>query len=87
MSPYIKIWQCLAFCLQDNGGRRLIDIDDFIARLWQIHLSVKEEGYVQVRYHQTEYSIVTLYDMNEDLKSENIRTSQLAYFGPTTCAT
>ncbi len=28
---------------------RLIDVDDFIAKLWEIHLAVKKEGYVQVR--------------------------------------
>ncbi len=27
---------------------RLLDVDEFIARLWQIHLAVKEQGYVQV---------------------------------------
>jgi hypothetical protein len=29
-------------------GSRIIDVDDFIAELWQVHLKVKEEGYVQV---------------------------------------
>jgi hypothetical protein len=29
-------------------GCRIIDVDDFIAELWQVHLKVKEEGYVQV---------------------------------------
>lgn len=27
---------------------RLIEIDDFIAKLWKVHLAVKEEGYAQV---------------------------------------
>jgi hypothetical protein len=27
---------------------RLIDVDDFIAKLWDIHLSVRREGYIQV---------------------------------------
>ena len=27
---------------------RLIDIDDFTGKLWQTHLSVKKDGYVQV---------------------------------------
>lgn len=27
---------------------RIIEVDDFIAKLWQAHLKVKEEGYVQV---------------------------------------
>ncbi|KIW97142.1 glutathione synthetase [Cladophialophora bantiana CBS 173.52] len=27
--------------------RELIEVDDFLANLWKIHLSVKEEGYVQ----------------------------------------
>ena len=30
-------------------GSRIIDVDDFIAELWQVHLKVKEEGYVQVK--------------------------------------
>lgn len=29
-------------------GRRIAEVDDFIAELWQVHLKVKEEGYVQV---------------------------------------
>jgi len=27
---------------------RIIEVDEFIAELWQVHLKVKEEGYVQV---------------------------------------
>lgn len=27
---------------------RLLDIDDFVSRLWKVHLAVKKEGYVQV---------------------------------------
>jgi hypothetical protein len=27
---------------------RIIEVDEFIAELWQIHLKVKKEGYVQV---------------------------------------
>ena len=27
---------------------RIIEVDGFIAELWQVHLKVKEEGYVQV---------------------------------------
>ncbi len=27
---------------------RLIEIDDFMADLWKVHLKVKEEGYAQV---------------------------------------
>jgi len=29
---------------------RVADGDDFIANLWDVHLRVKKEGYVQVRY-------------------------------------
>jgi hypothetical protein len=29
---------------------RIIEVDEFIAELWQVHLKVKEEGYVQVFY-------------------------------------
>ena len=28
----------------------LIEVDDFISSLWNVHLSVKREGYVQVTY-------------------------------------
>ena len=28
---------------------RLIEIDDFMANLWKIHLAVKKEGYAHVR--------------------------------------
>lgn len=28
---------------------RLVDIDEFMAELWKVHLAVKKEGYVQVR--------------------------------------
>lgn len=28
---------------------RLIHIDDFVGKLWETHLAVKKEGYVQVR--------------------------------------
>ena len=27
---------------------RILEVDGFIAQLWQVHLKVKEEGYVQV---------------------------------------
>ena len=30
-----------------DSAIRLIEVDDFLASLWKIHLSVKEEGYVQ----------------------------------------
>ena len=28
---------------------RLVEIDDFMANLWKVHLKVKEEGYANVR--------------------------------------
>jgi len=28
---------------------RIIEVDEFIAELWQVHLKVKQEGYTQVR--------------------------------------
>ncbi len=28
---------------------RLIEIDDFMANLWKVHLAVKQEGYAHVR--------------------------------------
>jgi len=27
---------------------RIVEVDQFIAELWNVHLKVKEEGYVQV---------------------------------------
>jgi hypothetical protein len=43
-----------------HSNTRLIDIDDFTGKLWQIHLAVKKEGYVQVRDIQLIYiSILT----------------------------
>jgi glutathione synthase len=27
---------------------RILEVDEFIAQLWQVHLKVKDEGYVQV---------------------------------------
>ena len=29
--------------------RRIVEVDEFIAELWRVHLKVKEEGYSQVR--------------------------------------
>jgi hypothetical protein len=37
---------------------RLIEVDEFIAKLWQVHLKVKEEGYVQVPLRIREVKIV-----------------------------
>lgn len=34
---------------------RLVEVDDFIASLWNVHLSVKEEGYVQVAQSTPEW--------------------------------
>lgn len=28
---------------------RLVEVDDFVAKLWQVHVDVKKEGYVQVK--------------------------------------
>ena len=33
----------------DGPNHRLVDIDEFVGKLWQTHLAVKKEGYVQVR--------------------------------------
>ena len=27
---------------------RIVEVDDFIAKLWDVHLAVSKEGYVQV---------------------------------------
>lgn len=29
-------------------SHRLLDVDEFVAKLWEVHLTVKAEGYVQV---------------------------------------
>ncbi len=41
------------FCRTSNFDTRLIfprlvELDEFIAKLWDVHLTVKKEGYVQV---------------------------------------
>jgi len=46
---YNKLYASIA---QDEGFleeivQQIIEVDDFIAELWQVHLKVKEEGYVQ----------------------------------------
>ena len=40
--------------------RRLADVDEFIAKLWSIHLQVKGEGYVQVPFIIS-HNLVALY--------------------------
>ena len=45
LSEMTQFWRLRASRLM---GSRIIDVDDFIAELWQVHLKVKEEGYVQV---------------------------------------
>ena len=34
--------------VSDTHVYRLADVDDFIAKLWDVHMSVKKQGYVQV---------------------------------------
>lgn len=34
---------------------RLVEIDDFMAGLWKVHLAVKAEGYAQVQYDLLHY--------------------------------
>ena len=38
-----------AKCILITCYLRLIEIDDFIADLWRVHLKVKHEGYAHVR--------------------------------------
>ena len=38
---------CQLYASNDPKSR-LVEVDDFIAKLWDIHLTVKKEGYVQV---------------------------------------
>jgi hypothetical protein len=42
-------------CVQDANSYRIIEVDEFIAGLWQVHLKVKEEGYVQVSGGRHQY--------------------------------
>ncbi|XMA08638.1 hypothetical protein WAI453_001429 [Rhynchosporium graminicola] len=47
--PYNELYACIA---QDEEFlndivQQIIEVDDFIAELWQVHLKVKEEGYTQ----------------------------------------
>ena len=37
-----------AYVISTDCDIRLLDIDDFIADLWKVHLAVKAEGFVQV---------------------------------------
>lgn len=39
--------------------RRILEIDEFIAQLWKVHLQVKQEGYTQVRLLQNHPEPVT----------------------------
>lgn len=55
LDPTIKKTFCLTLAgfllaieLLTDILARLIDVDDFIAKLWDVHLQVKGEGYVQV---------------------------------------
>jgi hypothetical protein len=34
--------------MTDAAVVRLVEIDEFMAELWKVHLAVKKEGYVQV---------------------------------------
>lgn len=44
----IRIWKSKVW--SSANRYRILAVDEFIAELWQVHLKVKEEGYVQVRY-------------------------------------
>ncbi len=43
--PKVAIWE-LSCTLSD--AFRILEVDEFIAELWKVHLKVKSEGYVQV---------------------------------------
>ena len=51
-SLLLCVWQqifhsCMTY-LRRLTRNRILEVDEFIAQLWQVHLKVKEEGYVQV---------------------------------------
>lgn len=43
MAPFLQFPKT-----KTDDTSRLIEVDDFIAKLWEVHLAVKKEGYVQV---------------------------------------
>lgn len=46
---WAKSWMSITF-LRRGANYRLVDVDDFVGRLWQLYKEVKKEGIVQVQH-------------------------------------
>lgn len=67
-----------------NLPHRLIDVDEFLANLWKIHLSVKEEGYVQdlsLGMFRSDYMLHTPKDSQPSLKQVEFNTISSSFGG------
>lgn len=62
---------------------RLVEVDDFIAKLWAVHLAVKKEGYVQVKYlNLFEMQKQVLESEYSQLEGPGFRSLPIRLFGP-----
>ncbi|KAI1622602.1 glutathione synthase [Exophiala viscosa] len=64
--------------------KELIEVDDFLANLWKIHLSVKEEGYVQdltLGMFRSDYMLHTPEDSPPSLKQVEFNTISSSFGG------
>ena len=67
-----------------NCETRLIEVDDFLANLWKIHLAVKEEGYVQdhsLGMFRSDYMLHTPEDAPTSLKQVEFNTISSSFGG------
>lgn len=63
---------------------RLIEVDDFLANLWKIHLAVKDEGYVQdltLGLFRSDYMLHTPDDAPQSLKQVEFNTISSSFGG------
>ena len=62
---------------------RLIEVDDFIARLWNVHITVQKEGYVQVDFSTLETrSTSLLMDLVKPLSLGIFRSDYMVHKDP-----
>ncbi|KIW71320.1 glutathione synthetase [Phialophora macrospora] len=64
--------------------KELIEVDDFLANLWKIHLSVKEEGYVQdlsLGMFRSDYMLHTPKDAPVSLRQVEFNTISSSFGG------
>ncbi|KIV91360.1 glutathione synthetase [Exophiala mesophila] len=64
--------------------KELIEVDDFLANLWKIHLAVKEEGYVQdltLGLFRSDYMLHTPDDAPPSLKQVEFNTISSSFGG------